>query len=70
MLDGGAANFGAAQYPGRYSKSTLGDKQFNSMCEMNNAVPFILHPFHPKGKMLCWAFELNSATAAAETWGL
>ena len=56
-------------------RSTQADIQnplwmFNSMCEMNNAVPFILHPFHAKGKMLCWAFELNSATAAAETWGL
>jgi len=36
---------------------------------MNNAVPLILNPFHPKGKMLCWGFELNSAPGAAETWG-
>jgi len=40
------------------------------MCEVNNAVPLILHPFYLKAKMLCWAFELNSAPAAAETCGL
>ena len=40
------------------------------MCEVNNAVPLILHPFYLKAKMLCWAFELNSAPAAAETWDL
>jgi len=70
MMDGGAANYGAARYPGRSSNCSLDDKLFNLMHEMNNAVPLILHPFHPKGKMLCWAFELNSAAAAAETWGL
>jgi len=41
------------------------------MFEMNNAAPLILQPFYPKGKMLqYWSFELNSATAAADTWGL
>ena len=70
MMDKGKANFGDAQYLSRYSNFTLDDKLFNLMCKTNNAVPLILHPFHPKGKMLCWAFELKSATAAAETWGL
>jgi len=37
-MDGGADNFGAAQCTGRYSKSTLDDKLFNLMGEMNNAV--------------------------------
>ena len=59
MMDGGATNFRAAQYPGTYSKSTLDDKLFNLMCEMNNDVPFILHPFHPKGKMLCCTEHLD-----------
>jgi hypothetical protein len=59
MMDGGAANFGAAQYRGRYSKSTLDDKLFNLMCKMNNAVPLILHPFHPKAKILCHIGHLN-----------
>jgi len=59
MMDGAATNFGAAQYPGTYSKSTLDDKLFNIMGEMNNAVPLILHPFHPKGKMLCCTGNLN-----------
>jgi hypothetical protein len=30
-----------------------------STCKMNNAVPLILHPFHPKGKMLCCTGHLN-----------
>jgi hypothetical protein len=38
MKDGGAANFGAVQYIGRYSKSTLDDNLFNLMGEMNNAL--------------------------------
>jgi len=59
MMDGGAANFGAVQYPGRYSNFTLDDKLFNLMCKMNNAVPLILQPFHPKGKMLCSTGHLN-----------
>jgi hypothetical protein len=59
MMDGRAANFGTAQYPGRYSKSTLNDKFLNLMCEMYNAVPLILHPFHPKDKMLCYTGHLN-----------
>jgi hypothetical protein len=59
MMDGGAANFGAAQYPGRYSISNLDDKLLNLICEMNNAVPLILHPFHPKDKMLCHIGHLN-----------
>jgi hypothetical protein len=59
LVDGGAANFGAAQYPGRYSNFILDDKLFNIMCEMNNAVPLILHPFQPKGKMLCCSGHLN-----------
>jgi hypothetical protein len=58
-MDGGAANFGAVQYPRRYSKSTLDDKLFNLMGEMNNAVPIILHPFHPKGKTLCRIGHFN-----------
>ena len=42
------------------------------MCEMNNAVPLIFHPFQAKRQnaVLYWAFELNSDTAAAETWDL
>jgi hypothetical protein len=59
MMYGGAANFGAAQYQGRYSKFTLDERLFNLMCKMNNAVPFILHPFHPKHKMLCCGGHLN-----------
>jgi hypothetical protein len=59
MMDGGAANFGAAQYPGKYSNLTLDDKFFNLMYKMNNAVPLILHPFHPKCKMLCCIGHLN-----------
>jgi len=58
-MDEGKTNFGAVQYPGMYSKSTLDDKLFNLMCKMNNAVPLILHPFHPKGKMLCCTGHLN-----------
>jgi len=50
MMDGGATNFGGSQYPGTYSKSTLDDKLFNIMREMNNAVPLILHPFIQKAK--------------------
>jgi len=38
MMDGGAANFGATRYPGRYSNCTLDDKLFNLMWELNNAV--------------------------------
>jgi len=53
LMDGGAANFGAVQYPGRYLDFTLDDELLNFMCAMNNAVPLILHTFHPKGKMLC-----------------
>jgi hypothetical protein len=52
MIDDTVDNFGAAQYPGRYPNFTLDDKLFNLMCKMNNAVPIILHPFLPKGKML------------------
>jgi len=59
MMDGGEANFGAAQYLHRYSKSTMNDKFLNLMGEMNNAVPLILHPSHPKGKMLCSTGHLN-----------
>jgi hypothetical protein len=59
MMDGGAANFGAAQCPVNYSNFTLVDKLFNLMSKMNNAVPLILHPFHPKGKMLCCTGHLN-----------
>jgi hypothetical protein len=59
MMDGGAGNFGAVQYPDRYSNFTLEDKLLNFMCEMNNAVPLILHPFHPKSKMLCRIGRLN-----------
>ena len=72
MMDSGAANFRTVHYPGTYSKSTLDDKLFNLMGEMNNAVPLTLHPFHPKRQnvLLYWAFGLKSATAAAETWGL
>jgi len=57
IMDGGTTNFGASQYPGTYSKSTLDDKLFNIMREMNNAV-------------LYWSFEFNSVPAAAETWDL
>ena len=49
-MDGGATNFGAPQYPGTYSKSTMDDKLFNIMGEMNNAVPLSLHPFIQKAK--------------------
>ena len=50
MMDKGKANFGAVQYPGRHSDFTLDDKLFNLMCEMNNAVPLILHHHHvPEG---------------------
>jgi len=59
MMDGGAANFGAAQCPLKYSNFTLDDKLFNIVCEMNNAVQLTLHPFHPKGKMLCCTAHLN-----------
>jgi hypothetical protein len=59
MVDGGEANFGAAQYTGRYSKSRLDDKLLNLMCEMNNAVTLISHPIHPKHKMLCHIGHLN-----------
>jgi hypothetical protein len=59
MMDGGAENFGAVQYPGRYLDFTLDGKLLNFMCEMNNAVPLILHPFHPKGKMLCCIGHMN-----------
>jgi hypothetical protein len=54
-----SSQFGAAQYPGRYSNFTLDDKLLNIMDEMNNAVPIILQPFHPKGKMLCCTGHLN-----------
>jgi hypothetical protein len=37
-MDGGADNFGAAQYQGRYSNFTLDDKLFNLMYKTNNAV--------------------------------
>jgi len=53
MMDGRAANFGGAQYTVKYSNFNLDDKLFNLMGEINNAVPLILHPFHPKCKMLC-----------------
>jgi hypothetical protein len=59
MMDGGAANFGATQYTGIYSKSTLDDKLLNFMGEMNKDVPLILHPFHSKCKMLWCIGHLN-----------
>ena len=59
MTDGGAENFGAAQYPGRYSNFTFDSNLFTLMCKMNNAVPLILHPFHEKGKMLCCTGHLD-----------
>ena len=59
MMDSEATNFAASQYGGTYSKPTLNDKLFDIMGEMNNAVPLILHPFQPKGKMLCCTGHLN-----------
>ena len=59
MTDGGAANFGAAQYPGRYSNFIFDNNLFTLMCKMNNVVPLILHPFHEKGKMLCCTGHLD-----------
>jgi hypothetical protein len=58
-MDDGTANFEAAQYPVRYSNFTLDDELLSLMGEINNAVPLILHPFHPKGKMLCCTGHLN-----------
>ena len=42
------------------------------MCQMNNALPLIFHPFQAKRQnaVLYWASGLNGATAAAETWDL
>jgi hypothetical protein len=67
MMDGGAANFGAVQYPGRYSNFTLDDKLLNLMDKLNYAVALIVHPCHPKGKTLCWTghLKLNNAPAPA-----
>jgi len=69
MMDGGAANFGAVQYQGRYSNFTLDDKLLNLMDKMNYGVPLIVHPCHPKGKALCRTghLKLNSAPAPTET---
>jgi len=72
MLDGGAANFAAAQYPGRYSNFMLDDKLLNLMDKMNYGVPLIVNPCHPKGKTLCRTghLKLNSAPAPGENWEL
>jgi hypothetical protein len=42
------------------------------MGKMNNAVHLILNPFSSERQNAVphWAFELNSAPAAAETWDL
>ena len=69
MMEDRVDNVGAAQNLLKYSNFTLDDKFLNLIGKMNNAVRLILHPFHPKGKMLCWGFELNSAPGAVETWG-
>jgi hypothetical protein len=50
MMDGGAANFGAEQYPIRYSNFTLDDKLLNLMDKIHYAVILIVHTFQPKGK--------------------
>jgi hypothetical protein len=60
VMDDTVDNFGAAQYPLKYWNFTLNGKLSNLMCEMNKAVPLILHSFHPKGKMLCCNGHLNS----------
>jgi hypothetical protein len=52
-----SASVVGSNYPLKYSNFILDDKLFNLMCEMNNAVPH-------------WVFELNSATAVAETGDL
>jgi hypothetical protein len=60
MMNGAAANGGAAQYTVRYSNFTVYDKLLNLTHEINNAVTLILHfPFHLKGKMLCCIGYLN-----------
>ena len=72
MMDGGAANFAAAQYPGRYSNFMFHDRLLNLMYKLKYGVPLIVHPCHPKGKTLCRTGHLkfNSAPALAETWDL
>jgi len=41
MMDERVDNFGAVQYPVKYSNFTLDDKSLNLIGEMNNAVPLI-----------------------------
>jgi len=45
-----SASVVSSNYPLKYSNFTLDDELFNLMREMNNSVPLILHPFHPKVK--------------------
>jgi len=72
MMDGGAGNFVAAQYTGRYSNFMLDDKLLELMDKINYCVPLIVHPCHLKGKTLCRTghLKLNSAPAPAETGDL
>jgi hypothetical protein len=64
----------ATQPNATWCRSQKQDQHQPLASERKNAAPLNVNPFHPKEKTLpplpLWAFKVNNALAAAETWDL